>query len=193
MLDGEMIDNDNIDTPRTSEEIARRAIALHCIIAASHGVSKKDIIKWLQEERLWNELTPREVRFMTHDDNPDKEVSWMTWFVEAQVTLLWAIGKLNSLPSLTVKCDTALVVGAIPGLFESTTPFIESATLRSAVELDREEEELYDIRCQIEQAIKIGKAVSGGYDKDVAFFRHYGLSWVVGYCGQAWDEVTPDT
>jgi hypothetical protein len=102
-----MSDTDSIDTPRTAEQIARRAIALHCTIAAAHGVSRADISEWLQEEGLW--------------------------------------------------------------------------------------EELYDIRCELEKVLRNGKTSPQGFDKDVAFFRHYGLSWVVGYCGQAWDEITPDT
>ena len=49
-----MDDRDNLDTPRTAREIARRAIALHCTIAAAHGVSKEDLIEWLKDERLWD-------------------------------------------------------------------------------------------------------------------------------------------
>ncbi len=188
-----MSDNENNDTPRTGNEISRRVIVLHCIIAAAHGVPKENITEWLQEEGLWDELTPREIKFMTQDENPDKEISWMTWLVEAQVALLWAIGKLDHLPPLSMKCDTGPVVEAMPGLFESTKPFIESAVLRGVEVLKLEEEKLYDIRCDLAQAIKKGKKAPGGCDKDVAFFRHYGLSWVVGYCNQAWDEITPDT
>ena len=188
-----MSDTDSIDTPRTTEQIARRAIALHCTIAAAHGVSKADISEWLQEEGLWEELTPRELRFMIQEENPDREVWWMTWFAEAQVALLWAIQKIDVLPPLMAKCNTGPVVDAMPGLFESTIPFIESSSLRDPAELQSEEEELYDIRCELEKTLRNGKASPQGFDKDVAFFRHYGLSWVVGYCGQAWDEITPDT
>jgi len=117
----------------------------------------------------------------------------MTWFVEAQVALLWAIGKLDCLPPLTEKCDTGPVVDAMPGLFEPTEPFIESALLRSPEELEREEVQLYDIRCQLEKDARTGIASPEGYNKYVAYYRHYGLSWVVGYCGQAWDDITPDT
>ena len=181
------------DTPRTAREIARRSIALHCAIAAAHGVSKDDITEWLKEEQLWNEVTPREMTFISEDLNDDKEIVWMTWLVEAQVALLWSIGKLDELPPASAKCDTGIVVGAMPGLFEPTAPFIASATLRSAKDIEREEEIIYDVHCRVDQAVRKGKRIPRGYDKDVVFFRHYGLSWVSGYCGQSWDEVTPDT
>jgi hypothetical protein len=188
-----MSDNESMDTPRTSEEVARRAIVLQCTIAAAHGVSREDISEWLRKENLWGHLTPRELHFMTNESHPKEEIFRMTWFVEAQVSLLWAIRKLDRLPPLTAKCDTGPVVGAMPGLFESTVPFIESAGLRDTAELRREEEQLYSIRCDIDQARRLGKPPPNGYDFHVSFFRHYGLLWVVGYCGQEWDEITPDT
>jgi hypothetical protein len=184
---------DDLDTPRTAHEIARRAIVLHCAIAAAHGVSKDDLTEWLQEERLWNEVTPRELTFFTQDRNPRKEVIRMTWLVEAQVALLWSVGKLVALPQPTGKCDTGLVIAAIPGLFESTSHFIESAVLRGREEIEQEEANIYDIHCRVDQATRKGEEIPDGYDKAVVFFRHYGLCWVRGYCGQSWDEVTPDT
>jgi hypothetical protein len=90
-------DDGNLDTPRTAQEIARRAIALHCTIAAAHGVSKGNLVDWLKDERLWNELTPRELTFFKQDRNPKREIIWMTWLVEAQAAVLWSIGKLNAL------------------------------------------------------------------------------------------------
>ncbi len=187
-----MIDDTNFDKPRTAHKIARRAIALHCAIAAAHGVSKQDINEWLLEEQLWNELTPHELIFMAQDEHPANEVMRMTWLVEAQVVLLWSIRRLNELPPPTGQCDTGLVVAAMPALFETTSPFIETAVLRSTKEIERAEETIYDIRCRVGQAICEGGEIPNGYDKDVLFFRHYSLSWVTGYCGQSWDKVTPD-
>jgi hypothetical protein len=187
------MDDDNLDRFRTAQEIARRSLALHCIIAAAHGVWQKEINEWLKQENLWNELTPRELAFMTQDERSRKEIIWMTWLVEAQVALLWSIMKLDKLPLLIEKCDTGTVIAAMPDLFETTSPFIGSAVLRSAEEIEREEQIVYDIHCRVDRAVRKGEKISGGYDKDVVFFRHYGLSWVIGYCGQSWDEVTPDT
>lgn len=184
---------DSPDTPRTAKEIARRAIALHCVIAAAHGVSKDDIREWLEEEDLWNDLTPRELRFFAEEENTRDEIIWMTWMVEAQVALLWAIGKLNSLPPVTDKCDTGPVVAAMPGLFDPTAPFIESAVLRNRDEIENAEGRIYDIHVDVVQANRKGELIPEGYDESVVFFRHYGLCWVSGYCGQDWDDVTPDT
>ena len=178
------------DTLRTSDEIARRSLALYAPIAAAHGVPKGDLAEWLKEEKLWGELTPRELRFLTQAEPPEKERIWMIWFGEAEYTLLWSIGKIESLPLPKSKCDTDLIIGAIP-LWQSTASFIHSAVLKE-VEVRQEAERIYDIRVDIGKELRRGVPPPDGYDKDVAFFRHYALNWVIGYCGQSWDEITPD-
>lgn len=188
-----MDDDANPDTPRTATEIARRVIALHCTIAAAHGVFKSDLTEWLQEEHLWNELTPRELTFFSKKKNPRKEVIWMTWLVEAQVALLWSIGKLAELSPLTGKCNVGQVIAAVPAMFEPTSAFIKSAVRRSREKIKREEANIYDIHCNVDQAKRKRVPIPNGYDESVVFFRHYGLAWVTGYVGQSWDEVTPDT
>ena len=130
--------------PRTSDEVARRSLVLYSAIAATHGVSKNDLAQWLKGENLWEELTPRELRFLTQAEPPERERIWMTWFAEAEYTLLWSIGKIESLPLPTSKCDTDLIIGAIP-LWQSTASFIHSAVLKE-VEVRQETERIYNIR-----------------------------------------------
>jgi hypothetical protein len=187
-----MNDTENKDIPRTAEQIARRSIVLHCIIAAAHGVSKPDISDWQQVGGLWAELSPRELQFMKQEGNSESEINWMTWLVEAQVALLWSIKKIDKLPSLNTQCNTGLLVEAMPGLFESTNSFTESAVHRDLKELQIYEEKLYNMRCDHAQTQK-NNVISKDIKKEMAFFRHYGFSWNVGYCNQLWDEITPDT
>lgn len=187
-----MYDTGDLNKARTSYEIARRAIALHCVIAAAHGVPREEISEWLEQEHLWDEITPRELAFFNQDEHPKKEIIWMTWLVEAQVSLLWSIGKLEKLPSLIHPCDTGLIIANMPNLFDKTSYFINSSVLRNTIEIDQELDVIYDAHCRVNQAVRDGEAISESY-KNVIFFRHYGFNWVSGYCGQSWDEVTPDT
>ena len=68
-----------------------------------------------------------------------------------------------------------------------------NGTKRDPAQLQSEEKEFYNIRCELEKTLRNGKASPQGFDKDVAFFRQYDLSWSKGYCNQAWDEITPET
>ena len=184
---------ENPDIPRTAPEIARRAIALHCVIAASHEVSKDDISKWLKEENLYKELSPWERRFMETPQNSERDIVQATWRAEAQVALLWAIKKIDRMDDLTEQCDTRPLVDAIPDLFTSTSEFIDSAVLRDEEEISNAYEEVYDIHCQVRVSIKRGVALAIRYDPGIVQERHYALNWITGYCGQDWDEITTDT
>jgi hypothetical protein len=184
-------ENINAGKFRTASEVAKRSLALYATISAAHGVSRSDLSEWLKSEGLWSELTPREIEFITNPSPPEKERIWMTWFAEALFTLLWSIGKIQQLPPPTSKCDTDLIIAAVP-LWESTKDFIESAVLKQLA-VDDEAEAIYNINWQIRNALRMGEPIPNGYDQDVAFFRHYALNWIIGYCEQSWDEITPDT
>ena len=177
------------DTLRTADEVARRSLALYSAVAAAHGVSRYDLAEWLKREGLWGELSPYELRFLTDPQAVEKERMRMTWFAEALYILLWSIGKIKDLPPPS-KCDTDLIINAMP-LWGATAGFIQSAALKTA-EVRNTAEAIYDIRVDIRKAQRLRGPLLSGHDPDVAFFRHYALNWLIGYCGQSWDEITPD-
>jgi hypothetical protein len=184
-------DFEDHDTPRSVVEIAKRAIALHCAIAASHEVSKADISEWLKSESLYDDLSPWERKFMEAGENSRCDIIQATWRVEGQVALLWSIQKIDQMDELTGQCNTTLLVDAMPDLFSTTSGFIESATLRSKEQIEDEYERIYDIHCKVRGAKN--KGIPTEYDSGVVQERHYAMNWITGYCGQAWDEITTDT
>lgn len=93
--------------------------------------------------------------------------------------------------ALTGQCNTTPLVDAMPELFSSTSDFIESAILRSKVEIEEEYERIYDIHWKVRNAKRTGVPIE--YDGGVVQERHYAMNWITGYCGQAWDEITTDT
>jgi hypothetical protein len=184
-------DFEDHDTPRSAIEIAKRAIALHCVIAASHEVSRTDISEWLKNEKLYDELSPWERRFMEMAENTRRDIIQATWRVEGQVALLWSIQKIDQMDALTSQCNTTPLVDVMPDLFSSTSAFIESAILRSKEEIHEEYERIYDIHWKVRNAKSKGIFIE--YDGGVVQERHYAMNWITGYCGQAWDEITTDT
>jgi hypothetical protein len=178
---------------RSAEEIAKRVLILQCVIAAAHGVSRYDVLGWLAKEKLMSFASEAESAFL-HDLNPTQSKQYrMQWMAEAQFTLMWAIGMISNLPEPTAKCDTGAIHKIIPGLFESTTPFIASAVKRRDVEIEAAESQIYDIHVDVRQAIRHGSTPPHGYDKDVVFFRHYAFVWLTDFEINNWDAVTPDT
>jgi len=179
------------DILRTSSQVARRSLALYAAVAAAHGVPRNELIAWLNKEGLTAELSPRELIFLTEPNAVEKERIWMTWFAEAEYVLLWSSGKVQGLPPPTSKCDTDQIIAAVP-LWASTDSFISSAELREK-QVKTEAEKIYDMNVEVRKARRQGEPIPNGYDKDVVFFRHYAFNWITGYCGQTWDEITPDT
>jgi hypothetical protein len=186
-------DFEDHDVPRTADEIARRALVLHCVIAASQGVSRDDITEWLKDEGLWEAASPLEQRFLLNSNPTEKETSNAMWRVEAQVALLWAIRKISSLGSLSEQCDTGPMVDAIPELFSSTKEFIGSAVLRKPDEISEEYEKVYDSHCEARYAVRRNIPIPDSIKLGIVQERHYAFNWLTGYCGQDWDEITTDT
>lgn len=191
MTDEPKENSDDFNVPRSAVEIAKRAIGLHCVIAASHDVSKADLCEWLKSEGLYKELSARERRFLETQESAPREISQAAWRVEAQVALLWAIQKISDLDPLTATCKTARLVDALPPLFAATADFIESATLRQEAEIEAQYEFIYDTHCEVRTAQNTG--VPTNVNLRVVQERHYAMNWITGYCGQAWDEITTDT
>jgi Domain of unknown function (DUF4272) len=181
------------DVPRTAVEIARRAIALHCVIAAAHDVDRTELVDWLKHEALWDAVSPWEQQFLLDNSPSDQDVRNAGWRVEAQVALLWAIGKIQSLGSLSEQCDTTPMVDAIPDLDSSTAAFIDTSVLRSSEEISEEYEKVYQAHWETRNAARHNIPIPDGMDSGVVQERHYGFNWLIGYCGQEWDEVSTDT
>ena len=182
------------DKPRSAREIAERSLPLHCVIAASHGVSKRDISEWLQNEKLYDKLSPWEYAFIETTTNMQRDIIAASWRVEAQVALLWSIKKIEQMDELTGECNTTPLVDAIPSRFSTTSDFIESSILRSSEEITEEYECIYDIHCEVRSAVRRKVNTPIMYDKGVVQERHYAFNWITGYCGQNWmkSPQTPD-
>jgi len=186
-------DLEDHDIPRTSEEIARRALALHCVIAASHDVDRSELQNWLEAEHLWDAVSPIERRFLTNTSPTQREVFNASWRVEAQVVLLWSVSKISDLGSLAEQCNTTPLVDAIPELGTSTANFIELAELRSSELIGDEYEKVYDAHWKARDAVRRNSPIPDQVDIGIVQERHYAFNWLTGYCGQEWDQITTDT
>jgi hypothetical protein len=59
------------DKVRDSQEIARRSLALFGVVAIALGAPRNDIVGWLKDETLWEELSPTELSYVLAEENPD--------------------------------------------------------------------------------------------------------------------------
>lgn len=179
------------DVPRNAIEIAKRILALYGVLEVAHGTPKLKIINWLKTQNLYDELCPWEKKFIETDERSQRDKNQAMWRVEALVVLLWAIKKIDHLEEPTSQCNPSVVIDALPTLDSSTSEFIASAILRSAEEIERENERIYDIHWKVRNVQIKGTPIK--YEGGVVQERHYAMNWITGYCGQEWDDITTDT
>jgi len=188
-----MEDEHPVDTLRSATEIARRALTLSAVVSVAHGDSREGVGAWLKKESLWAELSPKERAFMSTPEPIKKEAIAFTWHVERLVPLLWAIQKIPDLPALSGQCDPESIKGAVIWPPAGTRDFIESAALRSEEEIEEAYEQTYQAHWRVRDAQLRKLPPPDGLDGEVIFERHWAFNWVIGYFGQAWDDIKADT
>lgn len=95
---------------RDAGEIARRASALFAVVAASMGEDQRFVMDWLYNNALWEELTPKEMKFVSSSKPTRQTIVEASWRSQALPVLLWALtignhGDLESQPSRLIDND----------------------------------------------------------------------------------------
>ena len=186
------MDFEQPDEIRSALEIARRALTLFGVVAVALGADRGEIISWLKENGLFEELSPREARFVDDPTPSKQQVVDASWYSERLVVLLWALD-LVSMPLADEQCDTGLFQKILPPYAEiGESDFIKSAKLRNEEELIDMADRILDQHWEARDA-KIHDREPRGVDLGIIQERHHAISWVIGYDGLPWDSVTTDT
>jgi hypothetical protein len=103
----------------------------------------------------------------------------------------WALGYAPTLSPPSTVVDAGAVVKVVTS--RGHQGFREQARLRSLAEVLDEADLIYryDWVC-VDARIHGGKDPAG-LDCGVVVERHQSLNWLIGYMGQAWDDVGTDT
>ncbi|MFN0055377.1 MAG: DUF4272 domain-containing protein [Planctomycetales bacterium] len=176
---------------RTASQVAIRAVILHGVVAAAYKVEARPIVEWLRNQRIWDSVTPLERDFLAGKDRSDAVCIPRQWKQEAVWTLLWMIGKVESLGLPTHNCDTArLVDEIIPPLGDDLEPFITQSRLRAHGELVAEDLRTYNLWCYARAAMRRNEPLPTDLNLAVLRERRYAFEWMDGF--QEWDHVTCD-
>lgn len=185
---------------RSLKEVCQRAVAL-CIVAlkgecVGSGESAEDTRALVKQvtERYGAEgfFSPVERAFINKDKLAENEAVPFSWCYEGFWVLLWALGHLEELGDPVSVCDVPLAVSKLQE-FDSFEDFLAGSRLREDQEILDEADLIYryDWLC-VDSRIHETEA-PGGLDHGVVYERHRALNWLIGYMGQAWDEVRTDT
>jgi len=187
-------DVDPPDQVRNPREIALRALALFSVTGLAAGAPRDDILDWLTNESLVDQLTPSELAYVSSQSPSKQEQVNASWRNEALLVLVWALGAIERMPAFNEQCNTEDFQGVLPPFADiSVSEFINGATRRSDEVLNDLADELLDSHWEARDAQIHGSPVPAHLDISIIQERHHAINWVIGYNGLPWDEVTTDT
>jgi hypothetical protein len=181
------------DQIRSAREIAVRALALFGVVGIGLEAPRDDVVTWLKEAGLWDDLSPRELRLVEAAAPTEQMMIDAGWRSEALIMLLWALGKLSELPPADKECKPGIFKDILPPFAEiSEEEFATTATRRPDAELLDMAEDCMNLHAECYQAERQGRPPRKPVDAGVIRERHHAINWVIGYEGLAWDNVTTD-
>ena len=209
MPDNSKDEEEQVDEIRAAADVARRCIVLYAVLAAGHGEPREELVAWLRREGVWEAVSPEESAFLSADSPTRQQSINATWRSEALFPLVWALGLIAELPAPMQLCDVQGIRSVLPPLLDSVGEFISSSRLRGDTEIHAANEGIYQIHWRVRDAQFRNEPTAPGklprmpvpdceppvesYDAGVVRERHYALNWLIGYCGQDWDDITTDT
>lgn len=186
-------DEDLEDEFRTALTCARRCVVLFGVVSAGHGENRKKIVNWLKEESLWEFVSENEKVFLEAQAPSEQQMIDATWRIEALSVLAWALQKIPSISNFRAPCEVNEIKAACSFYLGSTKEFLGTSELRSEDEIYDVNEMNYDSHWKVRDAQIHRRPVPDGIISSVVQERHHAINWLMGYCGQEWDEVTTDT
>jgi hypothetical protein len=181
------------DKIRSADEVARRSLVLYAVVAAGHGEPRNELMSWLKAENLWEAASPTEVEFLQSATPTQQQLVNGTWRAEALAPLLWSLGLIPELLPPTGLCDVQGLRRVLPPLMGSAAQWLTTARLRPDGEVLDANENIYQTHWKVRDARLNGRPVPENFHPGVVQERHYAFNWLIGYCGQAWDDISTDT
>lgn len=186
----------------SSEDIAKRAVALLCVsvysefLLSREGSPEKaqefveDIIDRYDAREFFS---PKEWAYLSNPETTKQEKVNFAWQYENLLVMEWALGLVDKLDFPDHICDVAQVVGMIRDC-DSIEEIVKKAKPRTPKELLDASDLIFclDWACVNARIYKL--PAPAGMEGGVVAERHKSLNWLTGYGDAApWDEVRTDT
>ncbi|MGD9159683.1 MAG: DUF4272 domain-containing protein [Desulfobacteraceae bacterium] len=173
---------------RTASEVAVRTIILHSIVAVASGIDRERVTGWLQDQNLWEQISPRERSLLQSPRRFKEDRSGAQWLQEAQWALLWTIQRVKGLGLPTKTCNSVKLVDEIMPVLggDDIDQFISSAEFRPASEISAESDRTGRLYYYARQAAD-KEEMPEDLIYSVLYNRYYAFRWLISY--DSWDDV----
>lgn len=176
--------------PRSSEEIAERAIAL--VISAVKGeTNDQQLVDSLIERYSAKQLfTPGELAFITNRSPTQQQSIDFAWQYECVHVLLWSLGHIEKLQPPNQLCDVPTDTSIIRAL--GRQKLSSTAHPRSLSEILDQADYYYRLHWAVIE-LRLNGKTSEKANEEIIGERHKALNWLIRYMDQDWDDITTDT
>ena len=176
---------------RSKEEVALRTLCLSLVAAKAEGLEQDAVERVLESYGLRPHLSPKELAFVFDNAPSQHDRTQFIWRHEAAWTLLWALGLVAQLGKPAQICDVEFAAEIVTE--RTVSEFIEDSKLRPIADILDQADLIYRYHWAVRNARIKGQQIPASLDPGVTEERHYALNWLIGYMGQAWDDVSTST
>jgi hypothetical protein len=176
---------------RTHEAVVRRTLAVLCTAVKGEGLDRKTVETLIDDFGVRDDLSPDEKAFIEQENPSTFDRVQFAWRYEAAWAMLWALSAVDTLEPPRQIVDVRSIGAIVRG--ETVESLKAKTKLRPIEEILDEADLIYRYRWALVQAQLKDREPPGRLDPGVALERHRALNWLIGYLGQEWDDVTPDT
>lgn len=177
--------------PRTHEEVVRRMLAILCTAVKGEGLDQEIVEQLIEDFGVADDLSPEEYAFIQTAKPATFDRVQFAWRYEAAWAMLWALSAVDELEPPRSIVDVRSIGEIVRG--ETVESLMEKTELRPIEEILDQADLIYRYRWALVNARISDLEPPAGLDPGVALERHRALNWLIGYLGQEWDDVTPDT
>lgn len=186
-----VIEDSSEATKRSTEEIARRAIAVIIAAVKGEGLDQKTVDSLVTKYGATEFFTPEEAKFIKDPKPGQQDRIQFSWRYEAAWVLLWSLGYVEALDKPEATCDVPKLVGILRD--RSTAQLVKDAKLRPFPEILDQADLIYRYHWATTDARIKKQPAPAKLQSGVVLERHRALNWLTGYMDQEWDDVSTDT
>ncbi len=128
---------------------------------------REEIIDWLKEENLWQEVSSNERRFLETENPIKKAQVKYSWYAECVYLIGWALGLESALLPPCEQASAGNILDQIPAPNEATGTFIASVKLRKTDEIYKVAEDLFNAHAWCRLAQSQNRPERHGFDIEV--------------------------
>jgi len=186
-----VIEREDETTLRTRDAVVERAIALMIVAVKGEGLEQEVVDKIRTQFGADAFFSPKEKTFVLQTAPSKSDRVQFSWRYECIGVMHWALGYVAELR----KPDAVVDAGEMVKILEErgANGYRAGAKLRSTAAILDEADLIYRYDWACVDARYNKRPAPKGIDCGIVVERHHALNWLIGYMGQAWDDVSTDT